>query len=169
MNGTDGIDGIDRLVAQWSREKPELDTLPMALIGRLMRIGKHLETQIAACHKRYGLTLGEFDVLATLRRAGGEHCLTPSELIATMMLTSGAMTNRLDRLESKGFIVRVHSQEDRRSVSVALTGEGLTLIDELIVEHVKVQQGLMASLSDAEKPLLNGLLKTWLAEFESQE
>ena len=169
MDGTGEIDGIDRVVAQWGREKPELDTLPMQLIGRLMRIGKHLETQIAACHKRYGLTMGEFDVLATLRRAGGDHCLTPSELIATMMLTSGAMTNRLDRLESKGLTVRVHSQEDRRSVSVALTDQGLALIDELIVEHVKIQQGLMLSLSEAEKPLLNGLLKTWLAEFESQE
>nr|WP_041421951.1 MarR family transcriptional regulator [Shewanella sediminis] len=162
------MDGIDRVVAQWGKEKPELDTLPMELIGRLMRIGKHLETQIAVFHKRYGLTLGEFDVLATLRRAGGDHCLTPSELIATMMLTSGAMTNRLDRLESKGQIVRVHSQKDRRSVSVALTGQGLALIDELIVEHVNIQQGLMASLGDADKPLLNGLLKIWLAEFESQ-
>jgi len=141
----------------------------MALIGRVMRLSKHLETQVAAFHKRYGLTMGEFDVLATLRRAGGDHCLTPSELIATMMLTSGAMTNRLDRLESKDLIVRVHSLQDRRSVSVALTGQGLALIDELIVEHVNIQQGLMLSLGDAEKTLLNGLLKTWLAEFESQD
>jgi len=161
------MDGIDSVVAQWGTEKPELDTQPMALIGRLIRISKHLEMHIAAFHKRYGLTLGEFDVLATLRRAGGDHCLTPSELIATMMLTSGAMTNRLDRLESKDLIVRVHSQQDRRSVSVALTEQGLALIDELIVEHVKIQQGLMVSLSDADKPLLNGLLKTWLVQFES--
>ncbi|AQS40305.1 transcriptional regulator, MarR family [Shewanella psychrophila] len=161
------MDGLDRVVAQWKQEKPHLDSMPMSLIGRLMRLSKYLEAQIAECHKAYDLKPGEFDVIATLRRSGGDYCLTPSELIDSMMLTSGAMTNRLSRLESKGLIERVNSKEDRRSVSVALTEQGLSLIDRAIEDHSELQQELVASLSESEKPALNGLLKTWLAQYES--
>ncbi len=96
------MDAIDRVVEQWAKQKPELDTDPMAMMGRLMRIAKYMETKVADLHKKYDLKLGEFDVLATLRRSGKPYRLTPSELIDTMMLTSGAMTNRLDKLENKG-------------------------------------------------------------------
>ena len=161
------MDGLDRVVAQWGSEKPHLDTLPMELIGRLMRLSKHIESQVADCHKAYDLKPGEFDVIATLRRSGGEYCLTPSELIDSMMLTSGAMTNRLSRLESKGLIERVNSKEDRRSVSVALTQQGVVLIDEAIEEHGRLQQVIVESLSASARPELNGLLKTWLAQYES--
>ena len=161
------MDGLDRVVAQWKAEKPHLDTLPMELIGRLMRLSKHIESQVAECHKAYDLKPGEFDVIATLRRSGGEYCLTPSELIDSMMLTSGAMTNRLSRLESKGLIERVNSKEDRRSVSVALTQQGVVLIDEAIEEHCKMQQILVASLSMSDRPELNTLLTSWLAQFET--
>jgi DNA-binding MarR family transcriptional regulator len=85
------------------------------------------------------------------------------------MLTSGAMTNRLDKLESKDLIARVHSTEDRRSVSVGLTEKGLVTIDEVIEQHVKIQHKLVQSLSDAEVPELNQLLKTWLAAFEGHK
>ncbi|PKG58704.1 MULTISPECIES: MarR family winged helix-turn-helix transcriptional regulator [unclassified Shewanella] len=160
------MDDIDKVVAQWGEEKPHLQTLPMEIFGRIMRLQKHIEAEIAACHKQYGLTLGEFDVLATLRRSGEPFNLTPSALLSSMMLTSGAMTNRLDKLESKGFIERVHSTEDRRSVSVGLTEKGFAIIDEAIEEHVRIQHQLVQQLSDAEKPELNQLLKTWLAAFE---
>jgi DNA-binding MarR family transcriptional regulator len=160
------MDDIDKVVAQWGEEKPHLQTLPMEIFGRIMRLQKHIEAEIAACHKQYGLTLGEFDVLATLRRSGEPFNLTPSALLSSMMLTSGAMTNRLDKLESKGFIERVHSTEDRRSVSVGLTEKGFAIIDEAIEEHVRIQLQLVQQLSDAEKPELNQLLKTWLAAFE---
>ena len=120
------MDDIDRLVAQWATEKPELDTEPMAIMGRLLRIAKKMETRVAQLHKQYDLTLGEFDVLATLRRSGEPFWLTPSELIDSMMLTSGAMTNRLDKLTSKGLIARQHNQSDRRSVPVQLTEKGLS-------------------------------------------
>ncbi|EDQ01872.1 MarR family winged helix-turn-helix transcriptional regulator [Shewanella benthica] len=160
------MDGLDRVVAQWKAEKPNLDTLPMELIGRLMRLSKHIESQVAECHKAYDLKPGEFDVIATLRRSGGEYCLTPSELIDSMMLTSGAMTNRLTKLESKGLIERVNSKQDRRSVSVALTQQGVVLIDEAIEEHGRLQQAIVASLSESARPELNGLLKTWLAQYE---
>ncbi|MCL1048634.1 MarR family transcriptional regulator [Shewanella abyssi] len=160
------MDDIDKVAAQWAEEKPHLATLPMEIFGRIMRLQKHIEAEITACHKQYGLTLGEFDVLATLRRSGEPFNLTPSALLSSMMLTSGAMTNRLDRLESKGFIERMHCTEDRRSVSVGLTAKGLSTIDEAIEEHVRIQHKLVEQLSDAEKPQLNQLLKIWLAAFE---
>ena len=130
------MDAIDRVVSQWAKEKPDLDTEPMAIMGRLMRIAKHMENHVAELHKRYDLKMGEFDVLATLRRSGEPYRLTPSELISSMMLTSGAMTNRLDKLEKKGLIDREHSKEDRRSVTVQLTSKGFELIDVLIESSI---------------------------------
>lgn len=162
------MDKIDQVVKQWQKEKPHLDTRPMALMGRLIRLNKHLETSISECHKSFGLTLGEFDVLATLRRAANHGSLTPSELLNALLLTSGAMTNRLDKLEAKKLIHREHSKQDRRSVTVALTPQGRALIDEAIEAHVKVQHSLVNSLSEQEQVLLDGSLKTWLGQFESE-
>lgn len=160
------MDAIDRVVEQWAKQKPELDTDPMAMMGRLMRIAKYMETKVADLHKKYDLKLGEFDVLATLRRSGKPYRLTPSELIDTMMLTSGAMTNRLDKLENKGLISREHSKEDRRSVTVQLTQDGLVLIDKLIEEHADVQKSLVKSMTAAQKKQTNQLLKVWLSQYE---
>ncbi|EAQ55960.1 MULTISPECIES: MarR family winged helix-turn-helix transcriptional regulator [unclassified Vibrio] len=160
------MDAIDRVVEQWAKEKPELETEPMAMMGRIMRIAKYMETQVAELHKKYDMKLGEFDVLATLRRSGKPYRLTPSELIGSMMLTSGAMTNRLDKLEAKGLISREHSKEDRRSVSVQLTKDGLILIDQMMTKHVETQKKLVKSLSASQKKNTNQLLKTWLSAYE---
>ena len=160
------MDAIDRVISQWAKEKPELDTEPMAIMGRLMRIAKHMENHVAELHKRYDLKMGEFDVLATLRRSGQPYRLTPSELISSMMLTSGAMTNRLDKLEKKGLIAREHSKEDRRSVTVELTEKGFELIDSLIEQHLQAQHELMGSLSSAEKVQVNQALKLLLPQYE---
>ncbi|WP_122046478.1 MarR family winged helix-turn-helix transcriptional regulator [Vibrio atlanticus] len=160
------MDAIDRVVEQWAKEKPELETEPMAMMGRIMRIAKYMETQVAELHKNYDMKLGEFDVLATLRRSGKPYQLTPSELIGSMMLTSGAMTNRLDKLEAKGLIRREHSKEDRRSVSVQLTKDGLILIDQMMTEHVEMQKKLVKSLSASQKKNANQLLKAWLSAYE---
>ncbi len=160
------MDAIDRALSQWDKERPDLNTMPMAMIGRLMRLSKILETQIAEVHKKYDLKMGEFDVLATLRRAGAPYRLTPSELLASMLLTSGAMTNRLDKLESKELILRQHSQADRRSVEVELTDKGLALVNELIVEHVKAQESLVVGLSQTEQKNIGQCLKLWLETFE---
>ncbi|WP_394250183.1 MarR family winged helix-turn-helix transcriptional regulator [Vibrio profundi] len=160
------MDAIDRVVEQWAKEKPELETEPMAMMGRIMRIAKYMETEVADLHKKYDMKLGEFDVLATLRRSGKPFRLTPSELIESMMLTSGAMTNRLDKLEAKGLIVRAHSKEDRRSVTVELTKDGLVLIDQMMAEHVETQKKLVKSLSSSQKKNTNQLLKTWLSAYE---
>ena len=160
------MDAIDRVIEQWAKEKPDLETEAMAMMGRVMRIAKYMETEVAELHKRYDLKLGEFDVLATLRRSGEPYLLTPSELIGSLMLTSGAMTNRLDKLEGKGLIARAHSKEDRRSVTVELTKNGLLLIDEMIIEHVETQKRLVQSLTDNQKQSANALLKVWLKEYE---
>ncbi|WP_165313524.1 MarR family winged helix-turn-helix transcriptional regulator [Vibrio ziniensis] len=160
------MDAIDRVLSQWDKEIPELNTVPMAMIGRLMRLSKILESRIAEVHKKYDLKMGEFDVLATLRRAGMPYRLTPSELLASMLLTSGAMTNRLDKLESKNLIVRKHSQADRRSVEVELTEKGLVLVDDLIVEHVREQEALVDGLSQTEQEQIGQCLKLWLKTFE---
>jgi DNA-binding MarR family transcriptional regulator len=163
------LDKIDQVVQQWGTEKPHLDTVPMALIGRLLRISKHLESSTIECHKGFGLTLGEFDVLATLRRATNNSSLTPSELLSSLLLSSGAMTNRLDNLQSKQLIIRQGNKKDKRSVLVVLTPKGRLLIDEVIEVHVKVQQSLVFSLDEQEKVLLNRVLKNWLAGFESNK
>ena len=160
------MDAIDRVVEQWAKEKPDLETEPMAIMGRVMRIAKYMETQVADLHKQYDMKLGEFDVLATLRRSGKPYRLTPSELIGSMMLTSGAMTNRLDKLEAKGLISREQGKEDRRSVSVKLTRNGLTRIDEMMTEHVEMHKKLVKTLSASQKKNTNQLLKTWLSAYE---
>jgi DNA-binding MarR family transcriptional regulator len=162
------LDKLDLVVKQWHIEKPHLDTTPMALIGRLLRISKHLETRITQCHKNFALTLGEFDVLATLRRAANNSCLTPSELISALLLTSGAMTHRLDTLSEKKLILRAHNAQDRRSVTVALTDQGRALIDQAIEAHVAVLKELVNSLSAADKSMLNGTLTIWLGQFEAE-
>ena len=160
------MDAIDRVLSQWDKEIPQLDTESMALMGRFMRIYKYLETQVSALHKSYGLTQGEFDVLATLRRSGGDYQLTPSKLMDSMMLTSGAMTNRIDKLEAKNLITRTHSEQDRRSVEVKLTEQGLGLIDELIYIHVETQNKLTQGLTSEQLSDLNQLMKRWLSQFE---
>lgn len=161
------MDAVDRLVAQWAREKPDLETEPMAIMGRLLRVSKYMETQVAQLHKQYGLTFGEFDVLATLRRSGKPFQLTPSELIDSMMLTSGAMTNRLDKLTSKGLITRQSNQSDRRSLPVQLTKQGIVLIDRILEEHVQMQGQLVKGLSQEQKKQINQNLKCLMYELES--
>ncbi len=160
------MDAIDRALLQWDKERPDLNTKPMAMLGRLMRLSKILEARIAEVHKKYDLKMGEFDVLATLRRAGSPYRLTPSELLASMLLTSGAMTNRLDKLENKGLIVRHHSKADRRSIEVELSDKGLQLANEVIVEHVMTQENLVSSLSPDEQEQIGQCLKLWLQKFE---
>ncbi|MCG7496668.1 MarR family transcriptional regulator [Vibrio sp. Of7-15] len=159
-------DALDTIVAQWKQEKPHLNTQPMEILGRMARLAKHLETAITACHKQYDLKLGEFDVLATLRRAGAPYSLTPSELIDSMMLSSGAMTNRLDKLQTRELIIRTHSEEDRRSVTVSLTSQGIKLIDEVMEQHVQVQEKVLEGFSQQQQAQINQLFKTWLSNWE---
>ena len=160
------MDKVQRAIDQWRVEKPKLETESMAIIGRMLRLGKHIETDITKLHKQYDLKLGEFDVLASLFRSGPPYALTPSALLSALMLTSGAMTNRLDRLEGKGRIARINSTQDRRSVTVQLTQTGYELIDQLIDQHVALQNQLIDTIPLEQRASLNRLLAQWLTQFE---
>ena len=159
-------DHIDRVRAQWTRERPDLNVTPMGMLGRLSHIHSHLSAGMLRVFKAHGLNLASFDVLATLRRAGPPYALTPSALIDWTMVTSGTMTNRLDRLEAEGLISRRPNPDDGRGSVVGLTDKGFALIDEIMAEHVANQQAMVDCFSEAEQTQLDGLLRRWLAHLE---
>lgn len=160
------MDQVDRIIAQWNSERPDLDVGPMATLGRLKRLADHLLGEVAEVYKAHGLTAASFDVLATLRRAGAPYALSPSALIGWTMVTSGTMTNRLDRLEEAGLIERQANPEDGRGSVVALTPAGFALIDRVVAEHVANQARLVAQLPEDLRGPLDTALRVWLAAFE---
>lgn len=158
------MDEIDQIQAQWAAQRPDLDTDPMALIGRLGRVANHMMREMTVVFEAHGLTAAGFDVLATLLRSGPPHALTPNQLLAAMMVTSGTMTNRIDQLEKEGHVKRVRSAADKRSVSIALTPKGKALIDAAVSAHVEKQTQIVSVFSGPEQVELNGLLRTYLAK-----
>ncbi len=138
----------------------------MAVIGRIMRASRHLDRELAGPYKRAGLDFGLFDVLATLRRSGRPFQLSAGELKHWCMLTSGAMTARLDRLEQTGLVVRRPDPEDRRGVLISLSVEGKRLIDRLVAEHLTNESRLLTALSVDERDILAGLLQRLMLDFE---
>ena len=122
-------DSIEDLLGEWRRERPDLDPSPMGLIGRLHRLGDRLNAELRPVFAGAGLGDGDFDVLASLRRAGAPYELTPGELCATTMVTSSAVTKRIDRLERAGLVTRSVSEQDARSRRVRLTDRGFDVID----------------------------------------
>lgn len=158
-----GKDRADVLAQQWLQEKSSLNNIGAGVtLGRFALIAAILDRRVSENHKYAGLGRGEFDVLACLRRSGEPFELTPTELYKSVMLTSGAMTNRLDRLENKGLIERIASKNDRRSSLVRLSAKGFALIDEFIQSHFDHEAELLASLSAEEQRTLDGILKKWL-------
>jgi len=155
-------DAVDRVLAQWAKERPELDVSPMALIGRISRAEAILDRRIAAVLAEHDLLPGEFDLLAALRRAGSPHRLTVGEVLASTMVTSGAITNRLNRLVAKGFVTRETDPENRRSVIVTLTPQGLATVNDALVSHVENERALLAALDDDEQSQMIGLLRKFL-------
>lgn len=137
----------------------------MGVFGRLKRLTDHLSAELTAVFDSHGLTAAGFDVLATLRRSGKPYTLSPSDLIAWTMVTSGTMTNRLDRLDAAGLIERRANPRDGRGSVVGLTPKGLALIDRVLVEHVETQHRLMQSLPPEMQRSLDEILRTWLGAF----
>ncbi|CRL59400.1 MarR family transcriptional regulator [Proteus mirabilis] len=160
------MDRIDRITEQWQRERPDLDISPMGLIGRLGNITLHLSREMEKVFSQFGLNTSSFDVLATLRRAGNPYTLSPGEMLSTLMVTSGTMTNRIDQLEKAGWVIRKVNPEDGRSFLVSLTPQGLELINQVIEAHVNNQKRLVAGLSQQEQQALNELLKVFLNSLE---
>ena len=162
------LDHVDFIRAQWAKEKPELDTSPMGVIGRISRISRHIDQLLQKNYSKFGLNGGEFDVLATLRRSGYPYQLTPTQLFNSLMLSSGAMTNRLDRLEDVGLIKRAPNPEDRRGILVRLTKQGLELIDRAYEAHIANELEMVASLTETERETLMDLLRKMLLAFEDK-
>ncbi|MCE8042897.1 MarR family transcriptional regulator [Billgrantia desiderata SP1] len=149
---------VKHAVAQWQREMPELDLLPMEVVGYLKTTQLLTQERLQLFFKSHGLQAGEFDVLATLRRAGPPYRLGPTQLFETLMISSGGMTSRLDRLEKAGLIVRSPNPEDRRGTLVSLTDKGLALMERMIPEHVDNEAKMLAALSREEQETLSELL-----------
>ncbi len=160
-------DRARRAREEWQRERPDIDANVMALVGRLLQATHLLERNwFLPLAAQFELHQGEFDVIATLRRSGNPYAMTPTDLHEGLMLSSGAMTSRLDRLERKGLIERVPSPNDRRSTLVRLTPAGLALIDKLLPLHVANEQQAMASLTQKEQAQLDGLLAKLIVGLE---
>ncbi|HBO22020.1 MULTISPECIES: MarR family winged helix-turn-helix transcriptional regulator [unclassified Providencia] len=161
------MDRIDKITQQWERERPDLDTSAMGLIGRLGNVAHHLAREMEKVFAQFGLNRSSFDVLATLRRAGSPFTLSPSDMLTTLMVTSGTMTNRIDQLEKVGYVKRYVNPEDGRGFLVTLTPEGLTLINKAIEAHTQNQTRLISSLPEAQQQSLDQILRLFLASFES--
>ena len=151
-------DHAQHVVDQWAAARPELDVTPVLVIGRLHRVALALTTELVKVYNAHGLGEGDFDVLATLRRTGEPHELTPTELMDQTMVTSGAVTKRLDRLEGAGLVERRVAGGDRRSRIVALTEKGRELIDRAAPEHFANEARLLEPLSASERATLARLL-----------
>lgn len=161
-------DGVDEIVEQWARERPELDTTAMAVFGRIYRAAKLVGDAQEQAYAQFGITRADFDVLATLRRAGTPEGLSPGRLTSALMLTSGGMTSRLDRLERAGLVARQPDPEDRRALLVTLTAAGRGLIDEAVVAGLDVQQRLLGDLSAEKQRRVSDLLRELLASVENR-
>ncbi|NVD37427.1 MarR family transcriptional regulator [Ensifer sp. HO-A22] len=160
------MDRVDRILAQWHRERPDLDVSAMGLLGRLGRLSTHIGREIEKTFAERGLSSSSFDVLATLRRSGPPYRLSPGDLLATTMVSSGTMTNRIDQLEKAGLVERLDNPDDRRGVIIALTDEGLKRVDDAATAHVANQHRVVSELSPEERANLDALLRKYLAAFE---
>ncbi|MFJ3881629.1 MarR family winged helix-turn-helix transcriptional regulator [Streptomyces sp. NPDC090077] len=166
MEHGEPLDRVARIQADWRRERPDLDVGPQGVIGRLHRLAGRLTEELGLVYGRYGLGEGEFDVLCALRRAGEPYERAPGELAAHTMVTTGAMTKRIDRLERAGLVTRRRADDDQRGRIVALTDPGRELIDLAFTDHMRNERHLLDLLTPAEAASLEALLTTWLSRME---
>jgi DNA-binding MarR family transcriptional regulator len=156
------MDEIDRIVEQWNRERPDLDVSPALTLQRITRLSLLQGLSFTRVFARYGISFGEYLVLAALRRAGPPYRMNPTSLFNAVLLSSGAMTNRLDRLEAMGLVERQPDPTDRRGRLVVLTDRGLDLVDSAVIDHLANQQVLLSALNAGEREQLAGLLRKLL-------
>jgi DNA-binding MarR family transcriptional regulator len=152
-------DGVDLILEQWQRERPDLDSSPIGVVGRISRLARELEQRLEPVYREHGLEPGWHDVLATLRRSGPPYRLRPSEFTHALMLTSSGTTKRLDRLEQAGLIARAPDPDDRRGTLITLTPAGRSLIDKLTEAHLANERRLLDSLSEPDRRRLADLLR----------
>lgn len=159
---------MDTILAQWRRERPDLDVEALGLLGRLFRAAELADAALSAGVAEHGLQPGWFDLLAALRRAGAPYELNPTELMRTTMLSSGGMTKRLDRLAEAGLVERRPDPSDRRGTLVGLTAKGQAIVEEALVTHLANEERLLEPLSPAQRRALDDLLRGLLAGLEEQ-
>ncbi|MFF5155722.1 MarR family winged helix-turn-helix transcriptional regulator [Streptomyces sp. NPDC000348] len=159
-------DPVDAIIEQWARVRPDLDTAGMEVFGRVFRLARAMGDRMEQAYAPYGISRGEFDVLATLRRSGEPYALSPRQLSATLMLTTGGMTGRLDKLERAGLLRRSPDPHDRRGLQVTLTEEGLRLIDAAVGAGLAVQTEALSTLDGERAGQLAGLLRELLSATE---
>ena len=158
---------MDRLVAAWARERPDLDVRPLEVLSRVTRLARHLDRARRTAFAAHGLETWEFDVLAALRREGKPYVLSPGQLISQTMVTSGTMTNRIDRLAEHGLVERQPAPDDRRGVLVQLTPAGLDRVDAAFADLLDVERGLLGDLDEADRDRLADLLREVTAPFDA--
>jgi DNA-binding MarR family transcriptional regulator len=157
---------MDGILAQWKRERPDVDVAALGIMGRLFRVAQLADAELAKGIALHDLQPGWFDLLAALRRAGRPFELNPTQLMATTMLSSGGMTKRLDRLEEAGLVERRPDPGDRRGTLVGLTRKGQALVDAALPTHVGNEERLLRTLSASERRTLDELLRKLLAGLE---
>lgn len=167
MGQSRDADDVDGVVAAWRRERPDLDVSPLEVLSRVSRLARHLDLARRRAFARHGLEQWEFDVLSALRRSGEPYQLTPGELLRETLVTSGTMTNRLDRLAGRGLLSRQASPHDRRTVLVTLTDEGRQLTDKALVALLEGERELLGGLALQERAELAAYLKRLLVDFEA--
>jgi len=158
---------VDVLIGEWQAVRPDLELAPMATFGRLERLQTHARRAIDAVFERHRLTIGEFDVLAALRRVPEPRALTPTALSRLLMLSPAGMTNRLDRLEAGGLIERRPDPKDGRSSLVVLTDAGRQRVDAAVAEHLDNEASLLNGLTRPERRTLDELLRKLLTSLEA--
>jgi DNA-binding MarR family transcriptional regulator len=158
-------DEVDELIEAWARERADLDLAPVAVFSRISRLARHLDLARRDAFTRHGIESWEFDVLAALRRAGSPYELSPGRLLRETLVTSGTMTNRVDRLAARGYVERYPDPADRRGVIVRLTHEGKAAVDGAFEELLASETALIADLPDRDQTRLAGLLRSLLAPY----
>lgn len=161
-------DEVDRLVAAWQRERPDLDVAPMQVLSRVSRLARHLDRHRRAAFATHQLESWEFDVLAALRRAGDPYQLSPGQLLRETQVTSGTMTNRVDRLTTRGLVSRANHPGDRRAVLVTLTPDGKEVVDATMSTLLSSEHDLLAAISPADRATLAALLRNLVAPYDEQ-
>jgi DNA-binding MarR family transcriptional regulator len=160
-------DEVDRLVAGWRRALPDVDVSPLEVLSRVTRLARHLDRQRGVVFARHDLETWTFDVLSALRRAGSPHQLSPGQLLAQTLVTSGTMTNRIDHLEKRGLVRRRPDPSDARSVRVQLTPSGRRQVDSALRDLVAREDAILGTLADDERSTLAGLLRRVVAPFDA--
>jgi len=162
-------DVVDALLDAWRRERPDLDTTPMEVLSRISRLAHHLDRRRAAAFSAHGLEPWEFDVLAALRRSGAPYQLSPGQLVRETLVTSGTMTNRVDRLAARNLVSRDDHPGDRRGVLVRLTDRGRDTVDGALADLLAAERAMLVDLPDTERKELAGGLRRLLAEVASDD